>query len=169
MQKPTNNRLPIEGRNRENSVFIMKVKLMEGNILSGTFSNCYVKDEFPFYGLDDFFFKADKLCDEIGLPKNSLEYRSFRCDSNIREEANGDLRCREIHKYHSISEITSRAIIEKSFLIRLLYRNNASWQGELYTKKFGGIGFRNRIAFRSVFELMKLIDEGVRAEEKAVV
>lgn len=167
MKKIMDNRLPIKGGIRERSIFVMKIKSVEGNILCGSFSNCYMKEEVTFHGLEDFFLKADRFCDEIGSPMNTVEYRSINQITHSAAKSKVGTSRREKDKYHLVEQITSEAFTEKSFLIWLLFRNNASWQGEVFTKNPSGIGFRNRVAFRSVFELMKLLIEGVESEKEA--
>ncbi len=82
----------------------------------------------------------DEIYDRLDYPQNSVEYRKFT------EGQEKDL-LRE-----NVEENSSLSGLEATFLVRVLFRQNASWQGSVQWME------KNQTEnFRSVMEFMKLI------------
>ncbi len=81
----------------------------------------------------------DEIYDRLDYPQNSVDYRSFS------EKTQHEI-CRECIQESNLMGM------ESTFLVRVLFRQNASWQGSIKWIE------KNRTEnFRSVMELMKLI------------
>ena len=107
-----------------------------GRVPKGTLYNQHV-GEVAFYGTMELLLYIDKLLDELELPRSTTIIRSFGGEST---------RDRLI--------TTGRPEAAKtSFKLKVIFRQNSSWQGSL-----AWVEGNSEAAFRSVFELLNLMD-----------
>jgi hypothetical protein len=89
----------------------------------------------------------EKLFDEIGYPQNSCKLRKLH--DGIR-----------LYKKPAASYTAETAILpaetDPSFVINVMYRQNASWQGTVQAVSYG-----TKKHFRSTLELLRMIDSVV--------
>lgn len=119
----------------------------ENRKLSGYVENPYFLQEQYFDNLIQFLLVMDNLCDETSYPQRATESRSFVKSS--------DERCVET----KAPQKRGKAIA--TFKLNILFRQNSSWQGSvLWIEK------QIEAQFRSVLELVMLIDSVLSSEEK---
>jgi len=113
----------------------------------GRFYNPYHKEGIPFQSMTQFLVRMEQAMDEMELPKAFTETRSFM------QPAVGHINTADLQ------EQTGR---EATFALKVLFRQNTSWQG-LITWLEG----RQEQSFRSVLELICLIDSALAGEKSA--
>jgi len=120
----------------------------EKGILAGRFFNPYLDTGQSFDSLTQFLFQMERALDMMNFPQATTATRSF---------ADGPKECipppeAEFH--------TGKAA---TFVVKILFRQNASWQGSVLWQEGG-----KEQSFRSVLELIFLMDSALNAaEEKA--
>lgn len=97
-----------------------------------------------FYGMIDFFKKADALLDSAQLPQRFSEPRTF---------ANGQA---EPQKWETPAPALPRRGHLATFSLRVRFRRNSSWQGTL-----GWLEGKREEQFRSALELIRLMDSAL--------
>ena len=113
----------------------------------GRFYNPYHKEGIPFQSMTQFLVRMEQAMDEMELPKAFTETRSFAQPSAVLKDT------------ADLQEQTGR---EATFALKVLFRQNTSWQG-LITWLEG----RQEQSFRSVLELICLIDSALVGEKSA--
>jgi hypothetical protein len=98
----------------------------------------------PFESLAQLLFSMDALFDDIGSPQRTMAPRGL-----VRE-------CLEAKE----AGMEEKALA--TFRIDVLFRQNASWQGNLVW-----LEQKEEIQFRSVLELIMIMDEALKSEKQA--
>ena len=120
----------------------------ERRVPEGRFYNQYYPDGVRFYGTIDFLRKMENILDLMRFPQSFSRVRTF-ADVPVMEQQAPDG-----SKSHE-GELATLAV-------RVLFRQNASWQGTVAWLE----GSREE-SFRSVLELLLLMDSAVCAKEEA--
>jgi hypothetical protein len=105
--------------------------------LSGRLSNPYLGDDTPFSGTLDLLGQMEKLLDQMQLPQAFTTLRGFVRTAFPEAEAPPEPR----------PQVGAAA----TFAVRVLFRQNASWQGSVTW-----IEGKQEESFRSVLELLLL-------------
>lgn len=114
----------------------------EHGVLKGRFYNPYTGNGHSFESLSEFLLKTERMMDEMELPKSFTVTRSFVTPTKNPSLEAADANC----------EPGKRA----SFALRILFRQNASWQGSVTW-----IEKKQEQSFRSVLELIYLFDNAL--------
>ena len=112
---------------------------------SGRLYNPYLDSGQTFKGLMDFLLKMEDLLDRMRLPQSFTAKRSF--GPPLEQEL--PLK----------PELERRHGDEATFAVRVLFRQNASWQGTVTWQETG-----REEAFRSVLELLLLMSSAISAK-----
>ena len=114
----------------------------EDRIPAGRFQIVSHQDAQPFTGLCQLFLGINDMLDQNNFPKSFFELRKFN----------------EPFEQSNLSTVLSNQISSKlaSFRIRILFRQNASWQGSVYW-----IEGNQEVFFRSVLELIVMMDDAL--------
>ena len=120
----------------------------KGGESSGRLYNPYWGEGESFEGLMDFLKKMEALLDQMQLPQSFTAKRSFGPPPGTEQTPQPMLKRR-------------RRGEEATFSIRVLFRQNASWQGSVTWVE----GHREE-SFRSVLELLLLMDSAICAKNK---
>lgn len=134
----------------------------------GEISNMYREKPIPCSNMSDFLLKLDALYGDLDYPRSSTNTRSFfapqphimhggstdtghstYCDNDSFTTCQQSRQNRQSHEV-TTSQKNSKPI--EVFFINTIFRQNASWQGEVLWEKTG-----QRICFRSALELLHLI------------
>ena len=108
------------------------------------------------YGLVELI---DRLCDQIDYPQQSTRLRLFSPDRGSGKKK----RAGETKKVTTKSELMNQKGDMGTFVVHVQYRQNSTWQGQVTW-----IDKEQTQNFRSVLELLKLIDSALdTAEEEA--
>ena len=120
----------------------------EGGILKGRFYNAY-HDYIAFESLSQFLIRMEALLEEHQTPQAYTAHRKFSAILRPDEDSTCATRMRKGSK--------------ATFELQVLFRQHSSWQGILIWKE------RNaEQSFRSVLELVMLIDSALRDLEGSV-
>jgi hypothetical protein len=122
---------------------------------AGRIYNRVSEEPINFSSLLQMIEHMDFYYDRINFPQAATEIRSFknvrkkRPETNIREKAKVD-----------IEKITKQRGKQGTFIVHVQYRQNATWQGQVVWAE------KNKVQkFRSVLELLKLIDNALENED----
>ena len=113
----------------------------ENAVPSGWIFNRYVPEGRAFHSLTQFLLEMEGLLDDMDFPKAFTELRSFAPPSRNETGPPG-------------TEV--RQGMQATFVIRVLFRQNASWQGSV-TWMEG----KQEQSFRSALELIMLMDNAL--------
>jgi hypothetical protein len=112
---------------------------------SGRLYNPYRQEGTQFEGVMDFLSQMESLLDSLKLPQSFTAKRSFGVSPPMEASTPGE----EPHKGR-----------EATFSLRVLFRQNASWQGSVTWMES-----QKEQLFRSVLELLLLIRDALHQEE----
>ena len=110
----------------------------------GRFYNPYMDHIQSFESLMDLLSKMDGILNEMNFPQSFNAVRSFSKAPKVDKAASG-------------SETPAGKVA--SFAVRIMFRQNASWQGSVTW-----VEGKSEESFRSVLELLFLMDSACRAE-----
>ncbi len=124
---------------------------MEGYDWRGRLYTRYRQEPTPFRNAGELVAVMEQFYDWIGYPQASMKERSFQETGEGPGQGSGG---RERQVVVVSAEEMERQHGEKAtFVVRIQYRQNATWQGQVTWAE------RNKtINFRSALELLKLID-----------
>ncbi|MEA4934630.1 MAG: hypothetical protein VB071_13765 [Lawsonibacter sp.] len=134
-------------RGNEYRTTIVCVDSYENGILAGRFYNPYLKGGETFQSLTQFLIKMEQTLDMMNLPQSFTAVRAF---------ASPPSRTSATPPTPELLEGTLA-----TFAVRILFRQNASWQGSI-TWLEGGM----EQGFRSVLELVLLMDSALSGIKK---
>lgn len=117
---------------------------------SGTFYHLFLPDAFPFTDRVDLILKMDRLFDELNHPQSQFRPRDI--PPRKRGEGPAGPHSHTILKEGIRNRRPGRCA---TFFIQVLYRQNATWQGELMA-----LDETAPVCFRSVLELLRLMEAG---------
>lgn len=116
-------------------------------ILAGRLFNPYLNTGQAFESLTQFLFRMEQMLDTMNFPQSSTATRTF---ADIAKDWSP----------HSETEFRKGQVA--TFMVKVLFRQNASWQGSVVWQEGG-----REQSFRSVLELIFLMDSALNnAEEK---
>ena len=125
-----------------NRIVRIYVDSCDGGIPSGYFHIASSEEATPFHGLCQLIIAINNALDQENFPQSFHELRKFHFPSRPSDKAAASL----IHRSGKIA----------TFSMRILFRQNASWQGSL-----NWVEGQQEEYFRSVLELMVLLDNAL--------
>ena len=157
-----------ERRNRHGSNMVnLCVDVCEEGRQCGKLYHMYTKEPVRFTSLLQAISRMDELYDELAFPQASTELRSFLVDRKAKGcGQKGDVGAwkperKELRETEKFDRMIGHRGTKATFLIRVLYRQHSSWQGEVTW-----VDQRKTEYFRSVLELIRLLDSALATEEK---
>ena len=120
----------------------------ENGVMLGRFFHPYLDTGQTFESLTQFLIQMEQLLDEMCFPQSFTVTRTF-----------ADIPKGRIAQAESLLRQGRMA----TFLIKILFRQNASWQGSIVWQEGG-----REQTFRSVLELIFLMDSALKPEERNV-
>lgn len=120
----------------------------EKGVWTGRYYNSSLKKGESFRSLVDFLMKMEKTLDQMYFPQSFSAVRRFNQEEETELIGASNEECQ-----------TGKAA---TFLIRILFRQNASWQGSILWLE----GKREE-SFRSVLELIFLMNDALNAQKSA--
>ncbi|NCB62113.1 MAG: hypothetical protein EOM52_00615 [Clostridia bacterium] len=155
-------------------VFIVRVN--EVDQTSGEIRGEYCNTELGSVGRFESYFHLFRAIqselDRVARPQRASEQRSFKKRTAERLPADADLETllptapppvRTLNADSPLTEARGRVPGGRCalFFLRVIFRQNASWQGHLYWSDK-----KNSSCFRSIMELAELMDEAVRLDRE---
>lgn len=125
---------------------IVCVDAYDGDVLQGRLVNPAIEGGISFHSLMEFFRKMEDLLNQTQLPQSFNEIRSFR-----KPETAPGTGC-PVQQTSNTGKLAT-------FAVRVLFRQNASWQGMMTWLEEG-----REEGFRSALELALLMDSALRGE-----
>lgn len=116
----------------------------ENKNLQGTFYNLYYGEEKRFDNLMQLMLLMEEMMDDLKYPKATMESRLVYKKREFSHSA--------LAKELLPDQYSKMAVLE-TFHIRVMFRENASWQGTASWKKG-----KQQCSFRSALELIKMLD-----------
>lgn len=116
-------------------------------VMQGRFYNPYLKDGQPFESLTQLLIGMEQLLDRMECPAAFTSTRTFSA---------------EMPPLPGPSVIPYEEGVCATFAVRILFRQNASWQGSVVW-----LDGKQEQNFRSVLELIQLMDSALAIQEKA--
>lgn len=120
--------------------------------ISGRFYHRYGNKPVDFKNALQMILKADDIFEQTGTPMANLQNRSFTPTAQVRHD-------RRVFLMNKVNEILKNKGDRATFIVQVQYRQNASWQGKLIW-----VDKKKTVCFRSVLELIKLMDSAVGDE-----
>ena len=117
--------------------------------LKGRFYNQYCPGGEQFQGVMEFLRKMEDMLNQMQFPQSFSVVRTFGESSAVEREAP--------------AEMVSWEGKLATFAVKVLFRQNASWQGSVTW-----LEGRREESFRSVLELLLLLDSALRAVERPI-
>lgn len=118
----------------------------DDKIPKGRLYNTFLESGIEFCGVMDFILNMEKLFDEINSPQEFTMKRAFR--SSIRKNT------------MSFTDESIKVGKIATFSVRLLFRQNSSWQGSISWREG-----ESEESFRSALELFLLMDSALSGDE----
>ena len=128
---------------------VVCVDSYEEGAMKGRFFNPYLEQGESFASLSQFLLKMEKIMNEMNFPQASTKIRHF---SSASASQFGDIP----------EDPTPRGKVG-TFYVRILFRQNTSWQGTVTWSDTG-----EQRSFRSVLELVQLMDSALNQEKVMV-
>lgn len=126
---------------------VVCVDACEGGVMAGRMYNPYLNEGICFHSVMEFLLKMDDLLDKMRFPQSFTAARSFSQPPRRIAASPPDESPRE----------GKRA----TFSVRVLFRQNASWQGSVSWLEGG-----KEESFRSALELLFLMDSALKGPEE---
>lgn len=123
----------------EQKVSVIQITSYANKNFEGFFENVYYQERKPFANLTQMLTLIDHLQDDIAFPQRSMEPRSFKEEPPASPP-------------QPLASLPAATILA-TFHLRLLFRQNASWQGTVTW-----VEQRQEVHFRSALELVFLMD-----------
>lgn len=119
----------------------------ENQNMKGFLNNPYFSGERYFENLVQMIFLIEEMLDDLNCPQRDMVSRSFGPQDLIR-------------KTPAYAPAPAERRVLANFQLRILFRQNASWQGSLSWKER-----MMESSFRSLLELIMLLDSALRTEQ----
>lgn len=142
------------------SLFLLRVHSFEAGQPMGEVVNLYTEEIETFTGYTDALLIMDRVMDGLNFPQAATARRHLTEKTAAAEQNN--VICGQQPRYQYWSyEVLRRGGKKLSVLVRVIYRQSSSWQGQLSVTG-------KKVIFRSALELLHLLTEAeqeVRAKE----
>ncbi len=128
----------------------------EDGEIGGRLYHCYAEQPRTFHNVIELLRVAEELYDTIGFPQASTKTRSLVEDKKCQQ-----IRQKSTKKKCSQIEVSGHQGEKATFLLVVKFRQNSTWQGELFDIKKEIIH-----KFANTLELMKILDAELTKAER---
>lgn len=134
-------------RGEEFRTMLVCVDACTDGVLSGRFYNPFQPDGKAFQSLSQFLIQMDRTLDDMDFPRAAAQMRTFSKDPPPGM---------------TFPETVEKTGRQATFAVRILFRQNASWQGSV--KWLEG---KQEQTFRSALELIFLMNSALNDQQAA--
>ena len=120
------------------------------------FYSRYARDAVILTDMNQLLIESEQLMDRIGYPQTSTRGRSFSGTQQSTAKKGAE-------RVRTADEILNEVGKKSTFVVKVQYRQNATWQGKVLWAETG-----KSCNFRSALELLKLIDGALDEAEEGV-
>ncbi len=122
------------------------ISLTSKEQFAGKLYNCYQEEEIAFAGLDDFFNIVNTFLDTLDFPAQKIKYRCYKKTLPTLKIVDIDPKKKLFDTEH-LFELCE----DTNYILMVMGRDNATWQGVLYSKEDD-----KEASFNSEVELLRL-------------
>ena len=122
---------------------------------TGRLFHYYTDRAIPFRSRFQLLACIDDLCDRIGYPQAAQQPRSFRRGQPAAPAK------KEVERRMSKDELSAQKGRMATFVVHVMHRQNATWQGILSWEERG-----REVEFRSALEFLALMDNAIALVKK---
>ena len=136
---------------------LAEVTLLVNGQIKGVLHNQYLDEPFEFISFMQMIERMEKVFDSMKFPQAFMKPRKFDSANNKRPTKKRKAERNDIMQTAVMTDTREEAVSSKcTFEITVKSRQNATWQGQiLWADK------NTRQSFRSVLEMLKLMDEAL--------
>jgi hypothetical protein len=121
----------------------------------------YADEPISFNGIASMILEMENLFDEWDFPQRGLAERKFNKKKEnhkrpVPETENDKLKIEIISDTHGVRNVQNKKGKLATFVIQVVYRQDASWQGHVIYQEEN-----EKLDFNSALELIKIIDRAV--------
>ncbi len=121
--------------------------------IRGRMFHCFSKEPIPFDNVVELMKKAETFFDDIAFPQAATQSRSFRGKVENKQP-------KQMKKVVEQAEIIEHRGALASFITVVKFRQNSTWQGELFW-----IEQERRSFFNNSLDFVKLVDQALSQSE----
>ncbi len=126
-----------------------------GSSFAGRLYHQYVQQPILFSETDQLLIQMDDLFDDLNYPQRTMQERTFRKKGKSPEKDKGEEFMAK-KEPEIINDPTDQKGDIATFVIHVMYRQNATWQGSVLWAESG-----QTQNFRSALELIRLMDSAI--------
>ena len=149
------------------ALFLLRVEQMSRYDIAGHLFNLYIPEAESFNGMAEAFTKMDNFMDEVNFPQAAVKLRDIHHEEDRHRRPRYDRLAMDklpwIIQYWHPTLFSHPVDRVAAVFIRVLYRQNSSWQGTVLWR--GRDGLKKQVHFRSVLELMHIIQSAIAATD----
>ena len=119
----------------------------------GRVYHCYSEEHVTFRNYYELLLKLECLMDDLNYPQSAVRLRTFK-EENSKDR-------KKVKKVINDSDVIRQTGKKGTFVVHVMYRQNATWQGEVVWTETGEVR-----KFRSALELLKLMDSAMDQEDE---
>ena len=153
------------------ALFLLRVEDMRGLDLSGRLFNLYMQEPEPFDSIAEVIHKMDCFMDEVNYPQAAVKLRDIHYEGGrVRRGQYDRLETDKlpwIIQYWHPTLFSHPVDRYAAVFIRVMYRQHSSWQGTVLWR--GRDGLRQQLHFRSVLELMHILQSAIASTDYALL
>jgi len=154
------------------ALFLLHVEQMMGRYdFSGHLYNLYMPEAEPFGSVAEVILKMNQFMDAMQFPQSTLNLRDISYEASKPKRLSYDRLTPEylpgIKQYWQPTLFSHTVERYAAVFIRVQYRQNASWQGTVLWR--GRDGQKKKVSFRSVLELMNIMQSAVISTDYAML
>lgn len=153
------------------ALFLLRIGQMGQYDLSGQLFNLYMPEPEAFDSMTEAILKMDRFMDEVNFPQAAVKLRDIQFDKNRGKRGQYDRLAMDklpyIIQYWHPTLFSHPVDRYAAVFIRVLYRQNSSWQGTVLWR--GRDGLRKQLHFRSVLELLHILQSAIAATDYAAL
>lgn len=153
------------------ALFLLRVEQMTRYDMAGQLFNLYMPEPERFGSMAEVIHKMDTFMDEVNYPQAAVKLRDIHFDGGRMRRGQYDRLAMDklpwIIQYWHPTLFSHPVDRYAAVFIRVMYRQHSSWQGTVLWR--GRDGLRQQLHFRSVLELMNILQSAIASTDYAAL